>query len=79
MIQTINALERSLSKAPKTLPLSIDLFHFSNKAKRHYWVLNPFLKPYWYCENISSKILDICLNMALSNTFDKIKSILTGP
>ena len=50
-----NVLERSVSKAPNTLPPSIDLFHFSNKAKRHYWVLNPFLKPYWYFEKISSK------------------------
>ena len=73
-----NALERSASRAPNTLPLSIDLFHFYNKAKRHCWVLNPFLKSYWYFENMPSKKLDICLNILLSNTFDKSGSILTG-
>ena len=54
-----NALERSVSKVPNTLPLFWDLLGFSNKAKRHCWVLNPFLKPYWYFKNISSKNLTV--------------------
>ena len=45
-----NVLERSVSRAPNTLPLSIELFQFSNKATGHCWVLNIFLKPYWYFE-----------------------------
>ena len=73
-----NALQRSISRAPNTLPLSIYLFHFSNKGKRHCWVLNPFLKPYWYFQNMSSKKLEISRNILLSNTFDKIGSILSG-
>ena len=49
-----NVLQRSVTKAPNTLDF-IDLFYFSNKAKRHCSVPNLFLKPYWYFEKISSK------------------------
>ena len=37
-----------------------------------------FSKLYWYVENMSSAKIDICLNILLSNTFDKTGSILIG-
>ena len=59
--------KRSVSTAPKTLPLSTGSFHFSNNVKRHRCVRKPFLKPHWFLKNTSSKKEDICLLMLYSN------------
>ena len=61
-----NALERSVSRAPNTLPLSIDLFHFTNKAKRHCWKLTDiFFKTWHFLKHTSSRILFIKLEIYL--------------
>ena len=60
-----NALERSVSRAPKILPLSTALFLFNN-VRRHFCALKPSLKPHRCLKNISSKKEDICLIMLCS-------------
>ena len=37
-------IERSVRNAPKDLPLSTYLFHFSSIANRQCWVLKPLLQ-----------------------------------
>ena len=36
-----DVFDKSVSQAPNAIPLSIVLFHFSIKAKRHWFVLKP--------------------------------------
>ena len=48
-------IERSVRNAPKDLPLSTYLFHFSSIANRQCWVLKPLLQSHWYFDNIASK------------------------
>ena len=38
-----NAIERSVSKTPETLPLSTNLIHVFNIRRTQYWVLYIFL------------------------------------
>ena len=57
--------------------MSATLFHFSNIARRHSWVLKPFRNPHWYLRNIFSKICGICLYMHFWNTFGKFGRMLT--
>ena len=69
-----NAFERSVSKAPKTLPLSTDLFHVSNITRKQCWVLHPFRKPHcWFKKMLSKKA-----NIHFSKTFGNLGRILTG-
>ena len=72
------AFNKFVSKAPNILLLSTDLFHFSNIARRHCWVLKPFRNPHWYFENIFVKNCDICSDMHFSSIFDKFGRVLTG-
>ena len=51
------AFNKYVSKAPNILLLSTDLFHFSNIARRHCWVLKTFRNPHWYFEIYSQKIV----------------------
>ena len=67
-------LERSVSTAPKTLPLSTRFFHFSNNVKRHHCLRKPFLKPHWFLENISLE--DICLIMLQKFLIEFVKCLL---
>ena len=46
-----NAYERSSSKAPKTLPLSRDLFHVSNITRKNYWLIDC-----WFEKKLSKKV-----------------------
>ena len=75
LFRQLNALERFVGKVPNVLPLSIELFHFSNKNKRRYWTQNPFLKSEWYFPKISKK-LDISLNILLWNCLIKLEAWL---
>ena len=73
-----NAFERSVSKAPKTLPLSTDLFHVSNITRGQCWVLYPFRIPHCWFEKMLSKNVDIWENIHFSKFFDNIGRILIG-
>ena len=75
LFRQLNALERFVGKVPNILPLSIELFHFSNKNKRRYWTQNPFLKSEWYFPKISKKP-DISLNILLWNYLIKLEAWL---
>ena len=46
------AFDKCVSEAPNVFLLSTDLFHFSNIARRHWWVLKPFRNPHCICSNI---------------------------
>ena len=74
----LNAFNRSVSKAPKTLPLSTDLFHVSNITRKQCWVLYPFQKPHCSFEKMLSRKVDICTNLHFSKIFDNVGRILTG-
>ena len=54
-----NASESFISKTPKTLPLSTDLFHISSITRRHYLALNLFQKLHCRFENKLWKKVDI--------------------
>ena len=76
MIET-NGFDKSVNKCRNTLPFSNAGFHFSSKAKRYRWILYPFLKPYWYFENISSNYADIWLRNNSSKHLDRVGKMLT--
>ena len=54
---------RSVSNAPKALPLWTDLFHFFITAKRQFWVLKPLLKPYCYFDGNLPKMWYLLKNV----------------
>ena len=72
-----SAFERSVSKTPKTLSLSEDLFHVSNITRRQCWVLYPFRKPHCWFGKMLSKKVDIWVNIYFSKTFYNVGRILT--
>ena len=50
-----NALDKSVSRAPKAAPLSTDLFHFSSVSKRHSCGLWTFLNLAWFLKKYFQK------------------------
>ena len=78
MIESINALDKYISRALNAVPLSTDLFHFSSIATRHWCLLCSLLSPHWFFEEMFSKTSDICFNMLLSYNPEETGKILTG-
>ena len=72
-----NTFQRSVSKVPKTLPLSTHLFHVSNITRRQWWVPYPFRKPHCWLEKVLSKKVDIWVNI-FQKFFDNIGRKRTG-
>ena len=70
-------LERSVTKAPKILPLSEDLFHVSRIIRRQRWVLYPFGKPHCWFEKMLLKKVHIWANIHFSKIFDNVGRIIT--
>ena len=68
-LRELNAFERSVSKAPKTLPLSADIFHVS--TIRQYWVLYPVWKLHCWFDKILLKKADIWANIHFSKKLMK--------
>ena len=70
--------ERPVSKASKTLPWSLELFHVSSITRRQCWALYPFRKTHFCLEKLLSKKVDVWANIHFSKIFDKIGRLLTG-
>ena len=65
------ALNKSLCRETKALPLSTDLFHFSGIAKKHCCVLWPFLSPHGFLRKYFQKSLIFAWSCFLRITLTK--------
>ena len=73
-LRRLNALNKSVDKAPKILLCSIKLFNFSNNIKSHFCTQNTFQNPHLHKKNLAKNACFPLLVPLLTFTYKRVIS-----